>query len=592
MSGFSAFLSFGLVLIILIMIMINLFSREYSTLILKNNRESTNAIISLLENSFTDIETNLKREADRAIIVSTVMNPNSTRYYIADYLSEIKPGPYTGSTHLLSYDFELIDETENQNSKLFDTEWIDEEKASITLLDKHLGVVALSNPVKYNGLTEGYLLYIFNFSEIFFETIELLGSLGNYEHQLKIYYGEKELLSSNRLSINNLTYRQELQSIPLTVEILTPTSYIETIVNRITGNLIVITTVFAIFAIILLSFFTSFLITYPLKRLSRDIERSAYSSSEIVSFNRRTANEIITVGKAFNTLHQKLLRRSELIELSNRELQSTQAQLVQNEKMASLGQLAAGVAHEINNPTGFVKNNIETLKEYNHIFGELLELIKPVLEKREMTKQELDSFITQLLTINSKDDLGFIHDDIHPLIDETLDGVDRIQKIVQGLRNFARQDNEVFNLGNINHAIDNAITLTRNEIKYHCRVDTNLDELSDVMCNIDQLTQVFVNLLINASHAIKGHGRIYISSKERKGHIIVKIADNGIGIAPEYIPRLFDPFFSTKAVGKGTGLGLSISKGIIEKHQGIITVISRPGRGSSFTVKIPIKKQL
>lgn len=567
--------------------MINLFSREYTKLILDNNKESTNAIISLLENSITDIKTSITSEANRSIIVSTVMDYNSTKYYIDDYLREINPGSFDGSIHILSFDFELIDETKTQDITL-STEWIDENYPSIKLLDDK-GLIAISAPVQYNGFTEGYLIYILPFREIFLATIELLNAMGNYQHQLKIYYKDNEFISSESLGFNNISYKQQLQSIPLTVEILTPTSSIERVVEKLTGNFILIASIFAVFSIITLSLFTSFFITYPLKKLKKDIEQSTDSHKQIVNFNRRTANEIITVGQAFNTMHRKLIRRSELIEQSKRELQNTQAQLVQNEKMVSIGQLAAGVAHEINNPTGFVKNNITTLEEYNTIFKELLDLVHPFLDKEMVNTEEIIHFTEQIKTLNKKDNLEFIQKDINPLIEETQDGVERIQKIVQGLRNFARQDNQVFDIGNINKAIDNAIVLTRNEIKYHCKVDTNLENIPDIMCNLDQLTQVFVNLLINASHAIKKQGSIYISSKERRGHIVVKIADNGIGISQGDMLRLFDPFFSTKEVGEGTGLGLSISKGIIEKHNGVISVISKQGRGTSFTIKIPIR---
>lgn len=573
-----------MVLIILISIMISQLNREFTSLVLNNNQETTDSIISLIENNITSIERDLTREANRANIITTVMNPDSSRYYIDDYLQEIKIEDFTGSIHLLSFDFETIKETAVLESDLSYRDWIEENKVSITLLNNH-GKIAISSPVQYNNYTEGYLIYSIDFYEIFNDTISLLSSLKSYKHQLKVYINNKEIISSKSLGDSNLSYKKKLYSIPIEIEVLTPSSAINSVVDRLTGNFIVITSIFAAIAITLLSLFTSFFITYPLKKLKRDIERSTNKQSELVTFNRRTANEIITVGKAFNFMHQKLLTRSELIEKSNQELKETQAQLIQNEKMASIGQLASGVAHEINNPTGFVKNNLTTLYEYSSVFGSLLAIIQPLWSNNSI---ETDKIVSDITLLNSSEDLQFIHSDLQPLINETLDGVERIQKIVQGLRNFARQDKGVLSMGNINQAVENAIILTRNEIKYKCKVTTNLEEISDTMCNLDQLTQVIVNLLINASHAIQEKGHVYISSKERGGSIIVKIADNGSGIPKEILSKLFDPFFSTKEVGKGTGLGLSISKGIIEKHKGEISVVSKPGRGTSFTLKLPV----
>lgn len=583
-AGISSFLSFGVVLAILIIIFIKMINVEFTNLVFENNERETKQIVNLIDNNFKTILLEISKEASKTNIISTVMSPDNTKYYIDDYLNDIHFNEYVGSIHLLSFDFEVIKETTVSRSLNYE-EWVYDDRTSIKLLDKK-GHIALSAPVKYNNYTEGYLIFITEFDQFFQSSINQISRINDSRnYQLKAYIDNSVISETLYISDNNLSYSKPLESLPeIIIEVLTSKGEVYKPVERLSERFIIIAITFSIITVIIISYLTSWLIASPLIKLKSDIDEANNSQSKIVTFKKRTANEIVIVGKAFNKIHRRLIKRSRLLEKRNSELKSTQKQLIQNEKMASIGQLAAGVAHEINNPTGFVKTNLETLKEYTIILKNLLMIISPVLTKKDI---KYDDLFRDIKELHKKEDLNYIAEDLDPIIDESLDGTKRIQKIVQGLKNFAREDNIEFRDGNINEAIENAITLTRNEIKYKCKVHKKLGILPEIYCNIDQLTQVFINLLINSSHAIEESGDIFILSKTKDNNIVVKIADNGGGISQENILKLFEPFFSTKT-GKGTGLGLSISLGIVEKHNGTIRVISRVGKGTCFIIEIPI----
>lgn len=272
------------------------------------------------------------------------------------------------------------------------------------------------------------------------------------------------------------------------------------------------------------------------------------------------------------------------------DLKNAQKQLIHNEKMASIGQLAAGVAHEINNPTGFISSNLYTMKEYLAVYKLLFYKMDHLIELLQIHNSDsVRSVIEEIIKFQKKEDFTFILEDACKLLDESIDGARRIKEIVLGLRNFARPSNSEYKLANINTAIEDAVRLTINELKYKCELVKKLGDLPDIPCRLDQLTQVFVNLLVNASQAIEEHGIVKVKTELNKEYVVISFYDNGSGIPEENLDKLFDPFFSTKEVGKGTGLGLSISHGIIEKHKGTIEVSSTLGEGTCFIIRLPVK---
>lgn len=273
-----------------------------------------------------------------------------------------------------------------------------------------------------------------------------------------------------------------------------------------------------------------------------------------------------------------------------RASKAMQKQLTHAEKMVSLGTIAAGVAHEINNPISFIQSNLSTLKDYFVRVTEILNSYE-VLSKSEK-KNDHQSLLQELENIDQKkkeQDFVFILSDIGQALNDSLEGTDRIKEIVQGLRSFSRNDESVLGFVDLNEVLEGTLKLVWNELKYKCEVIKDLATLPLLRCYPRQLSQVFMNLLLNAAQSISEHGKVTIKTEASSDSIIVTIADTGKGMSKEVLSKIFDPFFTTKPVGAGTGLGLSISYGIIKKHGGVIEVESEEGKGSTFKVILPFE---
>jgi len=269
-----------------------------------------------------------------------------------------------------------------------------------------------------------------------------------------------------------------------------------------------------------------------------------------------------------------------------KKLEETQTQLIQSDKLASIGQLAAGVAHEINNPIGYVYSNLGTLKKYVQDMLSLLDVYEQIETKVFDTEQ-----LVQIKETKERLDIAYLKDDLRVLIDESKDGITRVKKIVQSLKDFSHADSvDEWQLSNLHQGLDSTLNIVNNEIKYKANVIKEYGDIPDVECLPSQLNQVFMNLLVNAAHAIEDRGSITIRTDQQEHEVRVEISDTGKGIPPENLQKIFEPFFSTKPIGKGTGLGLSLSYGIIQKHRGRIEVSSEVGKGSSFRVYIPIER--
>ncbi len=269
------------------------------------------------------------------------------------------------------------------------------------------------------------------------------------------------------------------------------------------------------------------------------------------------------------------------------KLKDTQAQLVHSEKMASLGVIAAGVAHEINNPICFVLSNTETLLKY------IKSLESLIYEYRDLANKKLDKeSIVQIHKKEQEEDVDYILADCPELLRETVEGVNRVKDIVSGLKTFSHIDEADEKFVDVNECVESTLKIIWNELKYKCTLHKDLGELPKTYCYPGQLIQVFTNLLVNSSQAISEKGNIYIQTLYLSNEIIIKIRDDGSGISEENLKNIFTPFFTTKPTGKGTGLGLSISFGIIKKHNGKISAKSKLNEGTEFQISLPIKDSL
>jgi two-component system, NtrC family, sensor kinase len=292
-------------------------------------------------------------------------------------------------------------------------------------------------------------------------------------------------------------------------------------------------------------------------------------------------------------MSQELTERNRVLEREKTEqaalikkLEIAQGQLVQSEKMASIGQLAAGVAHEINNPVGFISSNVGTMEQYlKDIFS-----ILAAYEQAETAPGAPADACAAVKTLKDKLDYAYLKEDISNLIEETRDGVSRVKKIVEDLKYFSHADDTEWKWADLHKGFDSTLNVVWNELKYKAEVVKQYGKLPDVECLPGQINQVFMNLLVNAAHAIGERGTVTIRTGAENDSVWIEVADTGCGIPPENLKRIFDPFFTTKPAGKGTGLGLSLSYGIVQKHHGKFDVTSEVGKGTTFRVCLPLKQ--
>jgi two-component system NtrC family sensor kinase len=282
-----------------------------------------------------------------------------------------------------------------------------------------------------------------------------------------------------------------------------------------------------------------------------------------------------------------------IIQLEDK-FKKAQLHLIQSEKMAPVGQLAAGVAHEINNPTGFISSNLKTLSDYQADLNGLIRQYRQLVgELNECAEKEgfptrLATHLNEITSLEKDVEIDFVLNDITDLIKDCTEGTNRIKKIVLSLKDFAHPGEDKLQEADINQGIESTLNVVWNELKHNATVKKEYGDLPLVMCYPQQLNQVIMNLLVNASQALQGKAEIGIVTRADGGRIEIRVSDTGCGIPPENLSKIFDPFFTTKEVGKGTGLGLNVAYNIVEKHKGTINVESEVGKGTTFTIRIPV----
>ena len=281
-------------------------------------------------------------------------------------------------------------------------------------------------------------------------------------------------------------------------------------------------------------------------------------------------------------------RVAELVAV-NQKLSQTQLQLLQSEKMASIGLLAAGVAHEINNPIGFVKSNFSAMTQY---VDDLLGIASAYAEAEAQLGAPCADAFKVVRARKLAGDHDFLVTDLQQLIRESRDGVNRISKIVQDLKDFSHAGDNDWQWSNLQTGLESTLGVAWNQLKYKAEVSREFGALPDVYCLASQINQVLLNLLVNAAQAISERGHITVRTGTEGAQVWIEVQDDGCGMDAAHMARIFEPFYTSKPVGQGTGLGLSIAWGIVERHHGQILVNSRPGQGSTFKLILPIDRRL
>ncbi len=294
---------------------------------------------------------------------------------------------------------------------------------------------------------------------------------------------------------------------------------------------------------------------------------------------------VLTDVSELKRIEKELIEKNEQLEEALNKAREMQAHLILTEKMASIGQITAGVAHEIKNPLGFIKSNISPLKRDVSDLLLLLEKYEAVIRE-----QNLQDKFTEIETLKSEMDFSDTVGEIHLLIKGIKEGAGRTTQIVKSLGNFSRMEEEQLAKGNIHEGIDSTLTLLSSELAAGITIKKVYGDLPEIECYPGKLNQVFMNILSNAIQAIDGKGEISIETTLVGKNVIIKVKDSGMGMPGDVKKRIFEPFFTTKKMGKGSGLGLAISYNIISQHHGKIDVNSEPGKGTEFILAIPIKQ--
>ena len=373
---------------------------------------------------------------------------------------------------------------------------------------------------------------------------------------------------------------------------------------ELTKNLLLAAALVGIPMLALVGLLSRLLVT-PIKKLTATIRTIEDSNDLSIKVPVSGHDEVADLGDAFNrmttrlgeifykysvvetelenlnlSLERQVVDRTAQLQDTLLKLQSAQAKLVQSEKMASLGQLVAGIAHEINNPIGAIYANMPPLEEYVADIKGTVEFAQSCLD--EAGAKKLDAHLAQI-------DYTFVTEDLDKLLGSQKQAAERIRNIVLALRNFSRLDQGEIKTVRLEEGLDSTLQMLHHHYKDRINVEKDYALNAMVECYAGELNQVFMNILANAIQAIPGKGSIFITTAQVNDQALVTIADTGTGMTDEVRKKIFDPFFTTKEVGEGTGLGLSISYGIIEKHQGTLTVESEPGRGTRFIIAIPLR---
>ena len=532
----------------------------------------------------------LKDQASQPVMVQTLMQPEENRGIIIDHLASLTMLGQKYQQGLLDFSGDIIHLTKPELTGGWQQQqWIN--KILKGDLNQHISVAKIADDyywllaigVKYNRQIEGVIITFIPIGDI---TKHL--SFANYSNNLSL-----SIIKNHQVLLNVGDLKQgrihdiHWPDIAITLQFSVNESAIDQDVYKIGLELRMLILFSIIVSTAIAYLYGSKLFVTPLKLLSQ-ATGSLSRDSKFHNLNEQLEiSEFAELFHNFNTMakqvkHRETDLRESFEELSkvHEELRLSQAQVLQSEKLASLGVLSAGVAHEINNPISYIKSNLEVLDEY---VEQIRLFINDLINEIPFEQQTFDQ-------LAEKYDINYILNDIAQLTSSGIEGVVRVSTIVQGLKTFARKDLNQSELIDINEGIEATLLVVANELKYVAEIDLSLGDLPKTVGYPGQINQVILNLLVNASQSISSHGTISIRSFVKDQQIVVEVEDTGHGIEPDQLDQIFTPFYTTKAPGQGTGLGLAISHGIMEQHGGTITVRSVVGQGTCFSLLLPIKQ--
>lgn len=539
----------------------------------------------------------LATQANSASVQQTVMNPDNNYGLISDYFATqtVIGERYTQQL----YDFKghvIYDSISSDPAKAVpypaQTQTIAQRFSELYAGAKTYSLQLTPNnnfwelalPIKYGQSVEGLLITYLPVHAMV-EDLALNQSTDIYleirtSNGQSLAWGQESDIQSTQLA---------LQDDELTLSYAISMSNMEASFDTAKQRLLIGTVIVAIIATASAIFLGRWFFVRPLEKLQSFASQLSEGADPHLEKTKRITIEIQELSDQITVMAQKIHRREQALMQSNQALKDNQDTLVHAEKMAGLGQVTAGVAHEINNPIGFVMNNLTMLQEYHSFLKKLVaQLIDLQGKLPDDTKLELRNEFEAIAQTLQEEDLDFVINDLDCITGESIAGAERVKEITQALKGYAHSGEQVSSL-DINDCIDSTLKMVWNELKYNCEIKKNYADLPLVDCIGGQISQVLMNLFVNAAHAMEGSkGILTIATRQENNQVLIDVSDTGCGIKPEHLKHIFDPFFTTKAVGQGTGLGMSICYDIIKKHGGKITVDSELGVGTNFHVSLPI----
>ena len=553
-----------------------------------------------LENYLSLRSSALKEYASFPLVTQTVMQPNANQGNIEDLMTDLTLLGSRVPLTLFDYAGAIIHTTlrNRQHTSIA-------HKTPTSLTDAfHYTfdaatdqfIVLILVPIFYQNNIEGYLQANIPISTLV-EDLAIHQHIKQHRIQIKI--GQQVLVDMGVMD-NPVTDTVKIGHLNIELTYNTDEKTLQNTRLRLLFSIMLWLFIVSIIIVIASNKLGYIFLIRPLQRLQSFANDLADGKKIAMSPSINKFEEIKELEDHFKTMVDKVMRREQSISNAKDSLQELndkliehQQQLLHSEKLASVGQLAAGVAHEINNPTGFVMGNLEVLAEYKDDILQLMEKYNELENQlNNENAQQVNTILKSIQDYKKDTNMEYTLKDMSNLITDSIDGSRRIKNIVKDLKNFSRVDNIEKTPVDINSdVIEIALRLVWNELKYKCTLNKSLSPLPIYKCNPGELSQVILNLLVNACDAIKDSGEISISSTFMENYIQIQVSDNGSGIENKDLIKLFDPFFTTKEVGKGTGLGLSISHRIIEKHGGVLSVASQVGQGTVFTIMLPIDEE-